>query len=59
MPNTSISGEAAGDHQPEMGRDDGPTRRHIEDLLDHALEETFPASDPPSIAMPNDGWMAG
>ena len=27
-------------------------RQHIEDLLDSALEETFPASDPPSIALP-------
>jgi hypothetical protein len=27
-------------------------RQHIEDMLDSALEETFPASDPPSIALP-------
>ncbi|HKP57774.1 MAG TPA: hypothetical protein VJV78_13675 [Polyangiales bacterium] len=29
-------------------------RQHIEDLLDSALEETFPASDPPSIALPRE-----
>jgi Glycosyl hydrolase family 65 central catalytic domain/Glycosyl hydrolase family 65, C-terminal domain len=27
-------------------------RQHVEDLLDQALEESFPASDPPSIALP-------
>ena len=30
-------------------------REHREDLLDEALEETFPASDPPSIARPAGG----
>lgn len=28
---------------------------HREKLLDEALEESFPASDPPSIARPSDG----
>jgi hypothetical protein len=27
--------------------------QHREDLLDSALEESFPASDPPSIARPS------
>ena len=28
---------------------DQSEKRHIDELLDEALEETFPASDPPSI----------
>ena len=28
-------------------------RRHSEDLLDEALEESFPASDPPSPTQPH------
>ncbi len=44
--------------QPRQPNDEGATdaarkvRQHVEDLLDQALEETFPASDPPSIALP-------
>jgi hypothetical protein len=29
-----------------------PPERHQEELLDEALEETFPASDPPSMTEP-------
>jgi hypothetical protein len=28
---------------------DDAARRHQEELLDEALEETFPASDPPAV----------
>jgi hypothetical protein len=35
----------------EAARDE-QMRQHREDLLDDALKETFPASDPPSIARP-------
>ena len=37
---------------PPPDRDDGDAacREHREELLDEALEESFPASDPPSPA---------
>ncbi|HKU37417.1 MAG TPA: hypothetical protein VJR89_04700 [Polyangiales bacterium] len=44
LPNDPAAGEAA-----------RKLRQHVEDMLDHALEESFPASDPPSIALP-EGW---
>ncbi len=31
-----------------------PARRHLEDLLDEALEDSFPASDPPAMISPHD-----
>jgi hypothetical protein len=36
-------------------RDHEDDRRHRDRLLDEALKDTFPASDPPSIAMPR--WI--
>jgi predicted GNAT family acetyltransferase len=36
-----------GDEDAARGDDDA--RRHQEELLDEALEETFPASDPPAV----------
>jgi predicted GNAT family acetyltransferase len=36
------------DEAPDGARDDG-ARQHQSDLLDEALDETFPASDPPSV----------
>lgn len=31
-----------------------PTRRHLDDLLDEALAESFPASDPPAMVQPRE-----
>ena len=36
---------------PDAARSD-PGRKHREDLLDEALAESFPASDPPSMVRP-------
>jgi len=36
----------------EVDADAARQRQHTEDLLDDALKESFPASDPPSIATP-------
>lgn len=39
----------------QTGRDE---KRHIDELLDEALEETFPASDPPAM-IGTDGVKVG
>jgi hypothetical protein len=44
-----LDGDANGEGATEADR---KIRLHVEDLLDQALEESFPASDPPSIAIP-------
>ena len=31
-----------------------PEETHLDELLDEALEDTFPASDPPSMTQPQD-----
>ena len=56
MLNTERRAEEAVGRREEAadGAGDDWIRRHIEDLLDQALEESFPASDPPSIAMPHE-----
>jgi hypothetical protein len=36
----------------EDGHEPDSCREHREDLLDEALEESFPASDPPSVVRP-------
>ena len=44
--------KAVPDDAAAVRPDASDCERHREDLLDEALEETFPASDPPSIARP-------
>jgi len=39
------------DEQPSKPKNG--KRRHREELLDEALDESFPASDPPAIAAPH------
>jgi hypothetical protein len=50
----NLDGHPNGEGTTEADR---KIRQHVEDLLDQALEETFPASDPPSIAIPS-GWKS-
>ena len=40
------------DTEPPARKPDPPTRAHVEETLDEALDESFPASDPPSITQP-------
>jgi hypothetical protein len=36
--------------EPKSGKAGGPSQSHIQDLLDEALIETFPASDPIAVS---------
>lgn len=38
--------------EPKSGSTPEQKREHLEDLLDEALDETFPASDPPAMLEP-------
>ena len=43
-------------HEPDR-HGDRPDPDSQEELLDEALEDSFPASDPPSPAQPATGWV--
>jgi hypothetical protein len=47
--------EATGARRDVRGRkaDADEKKRHLDDVLDEALEETFPASDPVNVAQPD------
>ena len=38
----------------EKPRTSEEVKKHLDELLDEALEETFPASDPPAVTPPDD-----
>jgi hypothetical protein len=38
----------------EKPRTPEEAKKHLDELLDEALEETFPASDPPAVTPPDD-----
>ncbi|HMI92776.1 MAG TPA: hypothetical protein VK509_15475 [Polyangiales bacterium] len=61
MPDPGPDQDASFDEQPngdQASEEARKIRQHTEDLLDEALEESFPASDPPSIATPRQ-WKDG
>jgi hypothetical protein len=47
VPQCSYAAHYLSQHPAETGNDE--ERRHESDLLDEALEESFPASDPPAV----------
>jgi ankyrin repeat protein len=49
---TAASAAALLGHREIYGRLEDPRDEHLERLLDHALEETFPASDPIAVSPP-------
>ena len=49
MPNSKPDRDQAHDDEGAHQR-----KQHVEDLLDQGIEESFPASDPLSIAMPQE-----
>jgi hypothetical protein len=49
---TALNAAALLGHREIYGVLEGPREDHLERLLDHALEETFPASDPIAVSPP-------
>ena len=49
---TALSAAALLGHRDIYGRLEDPRDEHLERLLDNALEETFPASDPIAVSPP-------
>ena len=49
---TALNAAALPGHREIYGVLEGPRDEHLERLLDHALEETFPASDPIAVSPP-------
>ncbi|HEU4921537.1 MAG TPA: ankyrin repeat domain-containing protein [Burkholderiales bacterium] len=49
---TALNAAALLGHREIHGALEGPRDEHLERLLDHALEETFPASDPIAVSPP-------
>ena len=41
------------DPQARKPEDEAKKKAHLDDLLDEALDESFPASDPPQITDPH------
>ncbi|HEU4351960.1 MAG TPA: ankyrin repeat domain-containing protein [Burkholderiales bacterium] len=48
---TALSAAGILGHREIYRRLEGPREEHVERLLDHALEETFPASDPVAVSV--------
>ncbi len=44
--------------QPKSGKAVRPSQSHIQDLLDEALTETFPASDPIAVFSAEKKWTS-
>ncbi|MDA5194212.1 hypothetical protein [Govanella unica] len=55
---TSVEQTSANHDKAEQERQE-KHRQHLEDLLDEALQETFPASDPTSIPCTRDRSSSG
>ena len=60
--NDNKAGKSASERKPAAGsrpdrHGDRPDPDSQEELLDEAIEESFPASDPPAPSQPATGWV--